>query len=130
VRNGTHLILQGIDIFNFSVSEVPKNISTLMQHINIGNEQVDYLMLHQANKIINDSIGEALLFEETKVPSSLQNFGNTSSASIPVTMVTAIAQLLQSKKLHLLMSGFGVGLSWGSVYVETDSIICPALVEL
>jgi 3-oxoacyl-[acyl-carrier-protein] synthase-3 len=129
-RNGTHLILQGIDIFNFSVREVPKNISTLLNHQHIGNEKVDYLLLHQANKIINDFISDALNFTEEKVPSSLRNFGNTSSATIPVTMVSQLSEQLKSKKLNLLMCGFGVGLSWGSVLLETDAIACYEMVEL
>jgi len=130
MRNGTHLILQGIDIFNFSVREVPQNISELMKQLNISNDNIDFLLLHQANKIINDSISDALNFSEEKVPSSLRNFGNTSSASIPVTMVSQLGEQLKSKKLNLLMCGFGVGLSWGSVFLETDTLACSEMVEL
>jgi 3-oxoacyl-[acyl-carrier-protein] synthase III len=129
-RCGNHLILKGIDIFNFSVHEVPKNISNLMEHKNITNEQVDYLILHQANKIINDAIAAALNFPEQKVPSSLLNFGNTSSATIPVTMITEINEQLKSTKIDLLLCGFGVGLSWGSVFLQTENICCPGLIEI
>jgi 3-oxoacyl-[acyl-carrier-protein] synthase III len=130
VRNGTHLILRGIDIFNFSVREVPQNIAALMKQVNVSKDEVDFLLLHQANKIINDAIAGALNFPDDKVPSSLRHYGNTSSASIPVTMVVALQEKLQTKKLNLLLSGFGVGLSWGSVMVETENIVCPSIVEV
>jgi 3-oxoacyl-[acyl-carrier-protein] synthase-3 len=129
-RKPIHLVLQGIDVFNFSVSEVPENISVLMQHLRLSNDSVDYLLLHQANKIINDTIAESLNFPEEKTPSTLRYYGNTSSASIPVTMVAALREKLQTKKLNLLLSGFGVGLSWGSAFVQTDHIVCPAMIEI
>ena len=71
-----------------------------------------------------------LQVDAAKVPYSLHDFGNTSSASVPITMVTKLRENLTSKKIHLMLSGFGVGLSWGSVYLETEKIICPELMEL
>lgn len=64
------------------------------------------------------------------MPYSLKDFGNTSSATIPLTMITALHNELTKTKLHVIAVGFGVGLSWGSVYFETDSIICSDLIEI
>lgn len=128
IRNDVHLILKGIDIFNFSVTEVPSNISRLMNHCSITAHDVDYLVLHQANKIINEAIREALAFPEEKTPLSLLDYGNTSSASIPLTMITQLREKMQTEKLKWILSGFGVGLSWGSVYLQTENICCPPLV--
>lgn len=126
-RNGTHLILNGIDIFNFSIKEVPKNIQQLLNtHSTV---QPDYFVLHQANKIINETIAESLQTDLNKFPSSLKNYGNTSSASIPLTLVTELSQELKLKKLNLLLSGFGVGLSWGSVLLKTENLTVPDLIN-
>ena len=65
-----------------------------------------------------------------KVPYSLHDYGNTSSASVPVTLVTQLRGVLTAGKgLKLLLSGFGVGLSWGSAYLETENIVCLLPVE-
>jgi 3-oxoacyl-[acyl-carrier-protein] synthase-3 len=126
-RNRMHLILNGIDIFNFSVKEVPLNIQQLLSvHHTF---QPEYFVLHQANKIINETIADALHIETSKFPSSLKNFGNTSSASIPVTMVTELSEKLKLNKVNLLLSGFGVGLSWGSVLLTTENLIIPEIIN-
>lgn len=126
-RNSSHLILNGIDIFNFSISEVPKNIQKLLQsHVGIVPE---YFILHQANKIINETIADTLKIDYEKFPSSLKNYGNTSSASIPLTLVTQLSQQLKLKKVNLLLSGFGVGLSWGSVLLATEELTIPDLIN-
>jgi 3-oxoacyl-[acyl-carrier-protein] synthase-3 len=65
-----------------------------------------------------------------KMPMSLAKFGNTSSTTIPLTMVTTIREALQTQRVKLLLCGFGVGLSWGSVYIETNNITVPDLIEI
>ena len=65
-----------------------------------------------------------------KVPYSLQKYGNTSCATIPVTLVSELQKELATKKVNLILSGFGVGLSWGSVAIETDKIICLEMLEI
>lgn len=125
-RNGVHLILKGIDIFNFSVNEVPKNIQQLAAFV--PSFQPDFYVLHQANKIINDSIVDELKEDANKFPSSLYDFGNSSIASIPLTMTYCISKKLSSEKLNLLLSGFGVGLSWASAYIATDAVVCPEMI--
>jgi 3-oxoacyl-[acyl-carrier-protein] synthase-3 len=64
-----------------------------------------------------------------KVPHSIGKYGNTSSASIPLTLVEMLREKLTKEKLRLLLSGFGVGLSWGSVALETNKIICPEVID-
>ncbi|MGV8093733.1 MAG: 3-oxoacyl-[acyl-carrier-protein] synthase III C-terminal domain-containing protein [Mangrovibacterium sp.] len=59
----------------------------------------------------------------------MKNFGNTSCATIPLTMVTEIRNELIMKKLNHIGCAFGVGLSWASVFFETDHIACPELIE-
>jgi len=128
-RNRFHLVLDGIEIFNFALREVTPNIKILLKHISKTIDTYDYCFFHQANKLINETLRKMLRLPAEKVPYTIHKFGNTSSASIPLTMVSEIREELTSKPLSLLMSGFGVGLSWGSVSLNTDKIVCPALLE-
>jgi len=129
-RNDMHLILNGIDVYNFSVQEVPANIKGLLNYANMASEDIDYFVFHQANKLINESIRKKLNLTSQQVPYSLMEFGNTSSATIPVTMVSKIQDELQNAKNELIISGFGVGLSWSSAYLPTENIVCPDLLEI
>ena len=77
---------------------------------------------------MNEKIRKKLKMPEEKSPYSLDEYGNTSSASIPLTIVTRCRSDFEKKTLKVLATAFGVGLAWGSVYFETDKIICPELV--
>lgn len=129
-RNKIQLSLDGIKVFNFSLREVVPNIKSLTKHIGITVEQYDYFIFHQANRLINQTLMKMLKVDIAKMPLSLEKYGNTSSASIPMTIVTQIRKEITTKNLNLLLSGFGVGLSWGSVAVKTDKIVCPELIEI
>ncbi|MBL7138701.1 MAG: ketoacyl-ACP synthase III [Bacteroidales bacterium] len=129
IRSKLNLELDGIKIFNFSLREVVPNIKALLKHTGTELQDIDYIVFHQANKLINETLRKMLKAEKEKVPSSIQLYGNTSSASIPLTMITELRQQLSTGKQRLLLSAFGVGLSWGSVLLETDSIVCPEIME-
>jgi 3-oxoacyl-[acyl-carrier-protein] synthase-3 len=129
IRNRVQLTLSGIDVFNFSLREVTPNINALLGAFGKTPEQFDYFIFHQANLLMNESIRKKLRLPKEKVPYTLPKYGNTSSASIPLTMVSEIRNELTSKKLSLLLCGFGVGLSWGTALIETDSIACPEVLD-
>ena len=86
--------------------------------------------MHQANKLMNETIRKKLKFELDKTPYSLLNYGNTSSASIPLTIVDQLRQEVRSRSLNLLLAGFGVGLSLGIASVNIDQIVCPEMIEV
>ncbi len=130
VRADYNLALNGLEVFNFSIREVPQALKNFMEDTQSNTEDYDYFLMHQANKLMNETIRKKVKFEEAKVPYSMKKFGNTSSASIPLTLVTELREELQSKSLNLLMTGFGVGLSWGVSSIELDCIACPELIEL
>lgn len=92
-------------------------------------EAVDYYLFHQANLMLNETIVRKMKLSPSQVPYSIRKFGNTSSATIPLTMVTELRDPLRARHLKLLGCGFGVGLSWATVYFETDNIACPDLIE-
>jgi 3-oxoacyl-[acyl-carrier-protein] synthase III len=129
VRCDRDLALDGIEVFNFSLREVKPNILELFEFANFTENNIDYFVMHQANKLMNESVRKKLKFPSEKTPYSLSQFGNTSSASIPLTMVTELRDELTKPKC-LLLSGFGVGLSWGSAIVRSNSINVSKLVEI
>ncbi len=126
-RAKKHLILNGMEVFNFALREAAANITELYEKSNRSKEQTDYFVLHQANKLINESVRKKLKVDTEKVPYSIDLFGNTSSASIPLTMCHKMKDELASKKLSLLLSGFGVGYSWGSAILETENVYTKML---
>ncbi len=130
VRSRNSLHLDGFDVFSFGISEAPKTCKKLIEHLAITNDVIDYAVFHQANKMMNEKIRKKLSLPENKVPYSLKHFGNTSSASIPLTMVTEMRTDLQQKSNKLLLCGFGVGLSWGTAYGTFSKMVVPELIEI
>lgn len=130
IRDKLHLELDGMNVFSFGITKVPKQIKQLIEHYGIDKDNVDLFTFHQANLMMNEMIRKKLKLPEEKVPYCISEFGNTSSASIPLALVTQERDRLQTEKLQHIACGFGVGLSWGSVWFETDKIIVPKLIEI
>jgi 3-oxoacyl-[acyl-carrier-protein] synthase-3 len=130
-REKRHLKLDGIGIFNFALREVSPNIKELYESSGKDINETDFFIFHQANRLINESVRKKLKITEThKVLYSIEKYGNTSSASIPLTMVTEAATALAEKPLNLCLCGFGVGFSWGTVLMKTNNVVCLPLIEL
>jgi 3-oxoacyl-[acyl-carrier-protein] synthase-3 len=107
--------MDGAAVFNFTITEVPAEIRNLMSKVNLTLDDIDYFVPHQANKFITDHIAKKFKLNPDKVLYSLQKYGNTSSVSIPLTIVSELFDMVQDNEMKLLLSGFGVGLSWGNV---------------
>lgn len=118
-RSKTNLSLKGADIFSFAISKVPQSIERVIYDSGLRVSDYDCLILHQANKMINDQIVRKLKISPEKSFSSLELYGNTSSVSIPLT-ITANKVFFEGNSRRVLASGFGVGLSWGSVAFTTS----------
>ena len=103
------------DVFNFSTSEAPLLINETMSALHTTPDDYDCLVLHQANLLIMKRIAKKTGFDMKKILVSIDEFGNTSSASIPVSLAKAYGGCNDDKQIHMLMSGYGVGLSWGVV---------------
>ncbi|MBX3256045.1 MAG: ketoacyl-ACP synthase III [Chitinophagaceae bacterium] len=130
IRCGINVHLDGFDVFSFGITEAPKTVKKLTEQLKLTNSDIDFAVFHQANKMMNEKIRKKLALPEDKVPYSLKKFGNTSSASIPLTMVAAIRGQLHRQKARVILCGFGVGLSWGTAYTTLDGIFVSELVEL
>lgn len=130
IRNELNLILRGLDIFKFSVTKVPPSIKNLLAAASMTVDDMDYVVLHQANKLINRTIGKRIGVSEEKMPEALKQLGNCSSASIPVTIVAKLQEVMAQGSHHLLLSGFGVGLSWGTAIVQVKDLKIVSLIEM
>lgn len=130
IRRDIDLELNGMDVFSFGITKAPKSVKQLCEHLNIDKDGVDIFTFHQANLMMNEMIRKKLKLPKEKVPYCMDEFGNTSCASIPLALVTREREKLQNESLRHIACGFGVGLSWGSVYFETDKIAVPELIEL
>lgn len=122
--------MKGMDVFSFGITTAPKSMKKMAQHFGFEVSDAEYLVLHQANKKMNDMIVKKMNFSPDKAPLSLDEFGNTSCASIPVTLVTRMADVLRNRPVNFLACGFGVGLSWGAAFIHTDKITVSNLIEL
>ena len=112
--------MNGTDVFSFTISQVPRLIKKFISENELNIEELDALVLHQANIFIMQQISKKTKIPMDKVPVSLDRYGNTSGTSIPLTICDAFGKE-ENKDLHLLMCGYGIGLSWGVVEATVNS---------
>lgn len=110
--------MDGQEVFKFAVKQVPKCICELLEENHLQKEEIDYFILHQANKRIVEAVAKRLKIEIEKFPMNLQEYGNTSSASIPILLDEMNRKGLLKKGMKIVISGFGAGLSWGASLIE------------
>jgi len=124
----THM--KGMDVFSFGITTAPKSIKKLAEHFGFDYLDYDYYIFHQANMKMNNQIVKKLKLDPEKVPSCMYRFGNTSSASIPLTIVGELNGKFENKPTKFICCGFGVGLSWGTVAFETKDIVISKIVNV
>lgn len=129
-RNGMQCSMDGMSVFSFAITRPGKCIKELAEHFEFSLPDISYLLIHQANKMIDEKIRKKLKLVEEKVPYSMPYYGNTSSCTIPITMISEIREKLVEGENELVMCGFGSGLSWGAAHVFTEKIICPEMIEI
>ena len=122
--------MEGMDVFSFAITVPPKSIKSLAEKYGFDYHEADYFVFHQGNVIMLNKIIKKLKVEPEKMPLSLPYFGNTSSASIPITIATQLKGKIEHKLTKFIGCGFGVGLSWGTVAFKTENIVISDLVEL
>ena len=113
--------MDGDDVFLFTITKVPRLFKEFYETFACGPDNFDYYILHQANLMIVNQIAKKLKLPSEKVPISLNEYGNTNGASVPVGIVDLCERMEEKKRLNLITSGFGIGLSWGVVSFEIDS---------
>jgi 3-oxoacyl-[acyl-carrier-protein] synthase-3 len=118
-RTDNNMYMNGIEIFNFAISNVPVDINELIANVGWEKEEVGLFALHQANEFMVKYIQKRLKIPPEKTPINVKNYGNTGPASIPLLL----SDICESKHFQLnkvIMSGFGVGLSWGSIACDMN----------
>ena len=121
IRAPKDALINGMDVFSFAITKPPISVKNMLDEQKLDKDKdVDYFLIHQANKLIVDRIVKKLKLSTEKVPYNLQKFGNLGGASIIMLMVSEIADELSSRPLTLLCSSFGLGLTWGTMILRTN----------
>jgi len=116
IRNDEQGYMNGGDVFNFVIREIPTDIKLLLDHTGKMKDDFDYIVFHQANNFINSYIAKKLKLNLEKIPSTIAKYGNTSSVSVPLTIASELKDKLNGRK-ELLLSAFGVGMTWATAIV-------------
>lgn len=116
IRSDENGLMNGDDVFNFVIVEIPKDIKRLLATVGEDLQSMDYYVFHQANTFINGFIAKKMKLDKDKIPWSIHKYGNTSSVSVPLTIVSELKEKLNGQK-KLLLSAFGVGMAWATAIV-------------
>ena len=129
IRTDEQGYMNGADVFNFVIVEVPKDIKRLMAAAGEDIQSMDYYVFHQANAFINNHIAKKLKLTAEKIPWTIQKYGNTSSVSVPLTIVSELRDKLNGEK-RIMMNAFGVGMAWATAIVSFVDCNISEIVEL
>ena len=129
IRSDEHGHMNGADVFNFVIVEVPKDIKRLMAASDEDIHTMDYYVFHQANAFINNHIAKKLKLDKERIPWTIQKYGNTSSVSVPLTIVSELKDKMAGEK-KLMMSAFGVGMAWATAIVPFVDCKISDIVEI
>jgi 3-oxoacyl-[acyl-carrier-protein] synthase-3 len=118
------IIMNGKDVYKFAVSTVPSYVEDCIAKSGLTAENIDYLIPHQANQRIIESIQNRLKYSDDKVISNIKYYGNTSAASIPIALVEGVEQGKIKLNSTAVLCGFGAGMTWGAAVVRLRNGIC------
>ena len=131
IRAPKDALINGMDVFSFAITKPPISVKKMLEQQELDKDKdVDFFLIHQANKLIVDRLVKKLKLPVEKVPYNLQKFGNLGGASILMLMVSEIENDLKSRPLTLLCSSFGLGLTWGTMIVKTKPMIVLPINEI
>jgi 3-oxoacyl-[acyl-carrier-protein] synthase-3 len=128
VRKDVDITMDGMDTFAYSVRNIPQQVTQLMNEARITAGEPDYIVFHQGNRFMMEFIMKRLKFDPEKVPFCIGKYGNTASASVPLTIVSELEEKLKGEK-KLLLSAVGAGWSLGSAYITTNDIRVSPVIE-
>lgn len=129
VRRPIDIRMDGMAVFNFVVRNVPPVLTEVLKNAGVPADAVDRLLLHQANLFMIEQVAKQIGISRDKMPVSLDRYGNSSSATLPVTICSELAGELQTERKRTLLAGFGAGLSIAAASIEMGPCICPGLLE-
>ena len=124
--SSAYLVMDGGEVFKFTLAAVPAMLNGFMTELGVESVDINACIYHQANRFMLKHLSKKSGFNSEQVPLSIVEYGNTSSASIPLTLCS---QDIPNRK-SILMTGFGVGLSWGAVYADLSDTVLLDVVEV
>lgn len=126
-----NLVMKGDDVFNFVQREVPLMIEHLMEEAQITKDDVDYYMFHQPNKFMLHKLADKLEIPYEKMPANIvENFGNASGVTVPTNISYNLGDQIVNGSKKVCMAGFGVGLTWSSIYMELGYLKFNQIIEM
>ena len=129
IRSDEQAYMNGGDVFTFVNREVPRDIKNTLEYTQRDKDSFDFLVFHQANNFINTHVAKKLKLDMDKIPSTIEKFGNTSSVSVPLTIVSELKDKMAGEK-SLLLSAFGVGMTWATAVVPFVDLQISEIVEV
>lgn len=129
IRNEEQGYMNGGDVFTFVNREVPTDIKRMLEYTGRDKDSFDYIIFHQANNFINTHLAKKLKLDVKKIPSTIEKYGNTSSVSVPLTIVSELKDKMLGEK-ELLLSAFGVGMTWATAIVKFVDLKISNIVEI
>lgn len=129
IRNEEQGYMNGGDVFTFVNREVPTDINRILEYTGRDKDSFDYIIFHQANNFINTHLAKKLKLDVNKIPSTIEKYGNTSSVSVPLTIVSELKDKMLGEK-ELLLSAFGVGMTWATAIVKFVDLKISDIVEV
>lgn len=129
IRSEENGFMKGGDVFNFVIIEIPKDIKRLFTEANENIGDMDYYVFHQANDFINSYIAKKMKLDKDKIPTTIHKFGNTSSVSVPLTIVSELKNKLNGSH-RIMLSAFGVGMAWATAIIPIVDCKISDIVEI
>lgn len=126
-RSDTELYMDGMEVFNFALSVVPKSVKNILDLAHKDISEIDKIVFHQANRFMTDFFIKKLKINPELVPYCISKYGNTSSSSIPLTISSELSECNNLEKV--ILCGFGAGLSWGCVYLNLNKCNISKVIE-
>jgi 3-oxoacyl-[acyl-carrier-protein] synthase III len=127
-RRGDDLYMNGAEIFAFTLQQVPPMIEGLMANRGWSVDDVHAFVMHQANSFMLRHLGKKMKLPDEKVLIAMEAFGNTSSASIPLALNSALRETMVQQPINLVLAGFGVGYSWAAAALTAGPLVMPDII--
>jgi 3-oxoacyl-[acyl-carrier-protein] synthase-3 len=122
-RNQNHIFMDGTEVYNFVMQEVPPMFKELFETYGLTFSQVDYFMCHQPNRFMLERLADKLQVKYDQMPNNLvENFGNSASSTIPNIITLNLGEILETDSKKLCLAGFGVGLVWSSTIMNVGNL--------
>ena len=124
------LHMNGVEVFGFSLRVVPKLLAEVTEAAGLTLDDIDMCVMHQANRFMLEHLRKKSKIAPERFLIEMAEYGNTSSASIPLAISHGLSERLAGERLKLLLAGFGVGWSWGALICDVGPIAAPRVVEM